>query len=183
MRNLFVSLAACAVPSLLAAPLCLAAENQEPKPGPEHKKLGYFVGQWKMEGEWKPGAMGPGGKVTATDKCEWFEGGYSVVCHSQGTNPMGPSKSIGILGYSMEDKAYTYTGVDNSAMTFTSVPHGTVQGDTWVYTDEGKMGGQMMKTKVTIKELSPTAYTFKMETAGSDGKWTTMMESKSTKVP
>jgi hypothetical protein len=67
-------------------------------------------------------------------------------------------------------------------MTFTTVPHGTLQGDTWLYTDESMMGGQKMKTRVTIKELSPTSYTFKMEMAGADGKWATLMESKSTKI-
>ena len=62
----------------------------------------------------KPGPMGPGGKFTSTDNCEWFEGHYSVVCRSEGTMPMGPSKSIGILGYSPEEKVYTYYGVDNT---------------------------------------------------------------------
>ena len=63
-----------------------------------------------------------------------------------------------------------------------SVPKGTVQGDTWTYHDEGMMGGKPVKTRVTIKELSPTAYTFKMEIQGADGKWMPMMESKNTKV-
>lgn len=182
MRKAFSSSVVASVASLFWVPFAFAAETQAPKPGPEHKKLGYFVGEWKVEGEIKPGMMGPGGKVTSTDKCDWFEGGFSVVCNTAGTSPMGPTKGIGILGYSTEDKAYTYTGVDNSPMAFTTVPHGTVQGDTWLYTDESTMGGQKMKTRVTIKELSPTAYTFKMETAGADGKWATLMESKSTKV-
>jgi hypothetical protein len=39
-----------------------------------------------------------------------------------------------------------------------------------------------VKSRVTIKELSPTAYAFKMEMQGADGKWITAMESKSTKV-
>ena len=43
------------------------------------------------------------------------------------------------------------------------------------------MGGKKMKTRVIIKELSPTAYTFTMEMQGPDGKWAPMMESKSTK--
>ena len=95
---------------------------------------------------------------------------------------MGPSKSIGILGYNTEEKVYTYYGVDNSGMTMASVPRGTLQGDTWNYTDEGMMGGQKVKSRVTIKELSPTAYTFRMDFQGPDGKWMPMMESKSTKV-
>ena len=44
------------------------------------------------------------------------------------------------------------------------------------------MGGKKVHTRVTIKELSPTAYTFKMEMQAPDGKWMPMMESKNTKV-
>jgi hypothetical protein len=66
-------------------------------------------------------------------------------------------------------------------MSMTSVPRGTLTGDTWTYTDEGQMGGQKVKSRVTIKELSPTAYTFTMELQGPDGKWAPLMESKSTK--
>ena len=66
---------------------------------------------------------------------------------------MGASKSIGILGYSPEEKVYTYYGVDNTNMTMASVPKGTVQGKTWTYNDESMMGGKKMKTRVTIKEL------------------------------
>jgi uncharacterized protein DUF1579 len=169
----------CVLISLAGVPLLAA---QASKPGPEHARLGYFVGKWHAEGELKPGPMGPGGKVTSTDNCEWFEGKFSVVCRSEGTMPTGPTKSIGILGYSPEEKVYTYYGVDNTNMTMASVPKGTVKGDTWTYTDEGMMGGQKMKTRVTIKELSATSYTFKMEMAGADGKWMPMMESKNTKV-
>jgi hypothetical protein len=67
-------------------------------------------------------------------------------------------------------------------MSMASVPKGTVRGDTWTYTDEGMMGGEKHKTRVTIKELSPTAYTFRMEMEGPGGKWMPMMESKNTKV-
>ncbi len=155
---------------------------QMPTPGPEHKRLGYFVGKWTSEGEMKPSAMGPGGKITSSDTCEWFEGGFAVICRAEGKTPIGPSKSVGILAYSPEQKVYTYYGVDNSNMAMTTIPHGTVQGDTWTYTDESMMGGQKVKSRVTIKELSPTSYTFMMEMHGPDGKWAPVMESKNTKV-
>lgn len=179
MKRLFNLLAAFTVVS--AADLQFAAA-QAPRPSPEHARLGYFVGKWTSEGEMKPGPMGPGGKMTTSDTCEWFEGRFSVVCRSEGTTPMGATKNIGILGYSTEEKAYTYYGVDNSNMTMASVPRGTVRGDTWTYTDESMMGGKNVKSRVTIKELSPTMYTFRMELQGPDGKWTPMMESKNTKV-
>ena len=155
---------------------------RHPKPGPEIQRLKYFVGQWSTEGEIKPGSMGPGGKFTQTSQCDWFEGRFAVVCNTEGQTPMGASKGMDILGYSSEDKAYTYYGVDNSGMTMTRVPHGTLQGDTWTYNDEGTMGGKKIKTRVVIKELPPSAYTFRMDTQGADGKWTTVMESKSTRA-
>jgi hypothetical protein len=175
-------LAVSAVVSVAGVQLLAAQTPQAPKPGPEQARLGYFVGKWTAEGEMKPGPMGAGGKIKSTDTCEWFEGRFSVICRSEGTTPMGASKSIGILGYSPEEKVYTYYGVDNTNMTMASVPKGTIQGDTWTYTDEGTMGGQKFKTRVTIKELSPTAYTFRMEMQGPDGKWMPMMESKNSKV-
>ena len=98
-----------------------------PKPGPEHERLKYFVGKWTTEGEMKPGPMGPGGKFTSTDTCEWFEGRFAVVCHSDGKMAAGPAKSIGILGYSAEEKVYTYYGVDNSNMTIYILNRDTLQ--------------------------------------------------------
>jgi hypothetical protein len=183
MKRPFDLLAAFIVVSAAGVQLAAAQAPQAPKPGPEHKRLGYFVGKWTTEGEMKPGPMGPGGKMKSTDSCEWFEGQFSVVCRSEGTSPMGPTKNIGILGYSPEEKVYTYYGVDNSNMTMASVPRGTVRGDTWTYTDESTWGGQKVKSRVTIKELSPTKYTFKMEAQGADGKWAPMVESTTTKVP
>lgn len=177
--NLLTAFAMVSAASLQVLP---AQTPQAPKPGPEHARLAYFVGKWTAEGEMKPGPMGPGGKMTTSDNCEWFEGQYSVICHSEGTTPAGPTKSIGILGYSPEEKVYTYYGVDNSSMTMASVPKGTLKGDTWTYTDEGTMGGKKYKSRVIIKELSPTSYSFKMDMQGPDGKWIPMMESKNTKV-
>jgi hypothetical protein len=181
MRRVLPTLAVAA--ALNAAPLAVAAAQGQPpsKPGPEHKRLAFFVGKWTSQGEVKPGPMGPGGKMTSTDTCEWFEGQFSVICRYEGNGPAGPSKGIGILGYNPEEKVYTYYGVDNTSMNMASVPKGTVKGDTWTYTDEGTMGGQKFKTRVTIREVSPTEQSFKMEMQGPDGKWMPMMESKSTK--
>jgi hypothetical protein len=183
MKRVFALLAVSVFGAVAGLQLAAAQAPPQPaKPGPEHQKLGYFVGKWTNEGEMKPGPMGPGGKMTSIETCEWFDGRFAVVCRGEGKGPMGPTKSLGILGYSTEEKVYTYSGVDNSGMTMASVPRGTVQGDTWTYNDEMVMGGQKVKTRVTIKELSPTAYTFKMELQGPDGKWAPMMEAKSTKA-
>jgi hypothetical protein len=175
-------LSAAAFVSAVTVQLAVAQAPPPAKPGPEHARLGYFVGKWKAEGEIKPGPMGPGGKLTSADDCQWFEGRFSVICRSEGTTPMGATKSIGMIGYSSEEKVYTYYAVDNSNMTMASVPKGTIQGNTWTFTDESTMGGQKVKSRVTIKELSPKSYSFRMEFQGPDGKWMPAVESTNTKV-
>jgi hypothetical protein len=180
MRTRLFHLAVCLV---LSSGLALAqAPAEKPKPGPEHKKLGYFVGKWAMDAETKPNPFMPGGKVTSKDTCEWFEGGFAVLCRSEGKGPTGPMKSLGILGYSTEEKAYTYYGLDNSPMAMATVPRGTVEGGSWVYNDETKMGGKMVKSRYTIKDTTPTSYTFRWELLGEDGAWQTVMEGKATRA-
>jgi hypothetical protein len=173
--------------TILAAAFVLATApatqaQEPPKPGPEHKKLEYFAGKWTSEAEAKANPFGPAGKYTAKDDCSLFQGGFAVVCHSEGTGPTGAMKSVGILGYSGEEKVYTYYGLDNSGMVPTTVSRGTLTGDTLVYTDESKMAGKLMKSRYTIKQLSPTAYTFKWEMQDEKGTWATLMEGKSTKA-
>lgn len=183
MKRALVSLAAGSVVAVMAAhAVAMAQAPQPPKPGPEHQRLGYFVGTWTSEGEVKPGPMGPGGKTSMTDTCEWFEGGFAVICRSEGRTPMGPNKALAVMSYSTEEKVYTYYAVDNSGMTMASVPRGTRTGDTWNYTDEGMMGGKKFKMRVMLKEVSPTEYTFKMEMLGDTGAWMPVMEARSTKA-
>jgi len=151
-----------------------------PAPGPEHKALAYFTGKWKSDGEMKPGVMGPGGKLTSVDTCESFTGGFHVVCKGEGTGPMGKMSSIGILGYSAGEKAYTYYGIDS--MGSGELARGHKTGGTWTYTASSNFGGQTFQSRYTITETSPTTYTFKWESSQDKKTWTVVMEGKSTKV-
>ncbi len=165
---------------LVAVP---AARAQEPpKPGPEHQKLDYFVGTWTSEGDLKANPAMPAGKYTSKDECQWFKGGFALKCDSKGSGPMGPVEGASLVGYSGEEKVYTVYGIDSTGMVPTTVSKGSVQGDTWVFTDESKMGGKMVKTRYTMKQLTPASYTFKWEMQGEGGAWSTVMEGKSTKV-
>jgi hypothetical protein len=78
-----------------------------PKAGPEQLRLHYFVGQWKNEGEMKPGPSGPGGKFSSMDEAHML-GDFFMVTHSKGTGPMGPKTEVAIIGYDANQKAYTY---------------------------------------------------------------------------
>jgi len=157
-----------------------AQSPQMPKPGPEVKKLDYFAGTWNTEGDIKPSPFGPGGKFSATEHNEWMPGGFFLVTHSEGTYAMGESKGLAVMGYKADDKVYTYHAFDSMGETIAAT--GAVEGNTWTWHSEDKMGGKVMKGRYTVHVLSPTSYTFKFEMASDSGEWNTIMEGKATKA-
>jgi len=79
-------------------------------------------------------------------------GGFFVMCHSEGTGPMGPGKGVSFLGYDPNEKVYTYHEFTNTGDAIDA--KGTVNGDTWNWTAESKMGDTKMNVRVTIKHVS-----------------------------
>jgi hypothetical protein len=156
------------------------AQAGPPTPGPELKKLDYFVGSWTSEGDMKPGPMGPGGKMTASEDSKWMDGGFFVVIHSTFKSAaMGNVSAIAFMGYDTEEKKYTYDEFNSMGEAIHS--KGTVDGDTWTWTNEMKMGPQTMKGRFTMKILSPTSYTYKFEMSADGTKWDLVMDGKDTK--
>lgn len=167
---------------LFAAAAAQAQEKKAgpPAPGPEVKKLAYFAGNWTSEGEVKPNPMMPAGKMTSTDVCTWYKGGFFVVCNSKGSGPMGSVQSTGVLGYDTEGKAYTYYGYDSIG--HGSGGKGTTDGKTWTYTSEEKAGGKTMYGRYVIADMTPDSYTFKWDMSEDNKTWTNVMEGKSTRA-
>ncbi len=160
--------------------VALAQEPQMPAPGPEHKAMSAFAGKWSFEGKAEAGPMGPGGPVTFTETCEMFQGGFALVCRSEGKNPMGPTKSLAIMTYDTEKKAYTYYAVEADFPAFLAT--GTTDGKVWNWTTETKIGSETMTTAVTITVTSPTSRTFEMKMSMDGGKtWAPGVSGKSTK--
>ena len=158
----------------------LAQAPQTPTPGPEHKALSAFAGKWSFEGTMNEGPMGPGGPVIFTETCEMFEGGFALVCRSEGKHPIGPVKTLSIMSYDAEKKAYTYYAVEPGMPPFMAI--GKNEGKAWNWTTESTMGGQTMKTAVTVTVPTPTSQTFDMKWSTDGGKtWLPVMSGKSTK--
>jgi Protein of unknown function (DUF1579) len=175
-RSLAVSLL------LLIALPALAEPPKLPAPGPETQKLAYFVGTWKTEGMVSENPFMPGGKMSSTDTCEWFDGKFAVVCKTRGQGPMGPSRGLGIMNWSPEEKVYLYFGVDNTPMAMSTVPRGTVDGDVWTYSDESRMNGKLVKSRYVMTRIDQRTYSFKWEIEGEGGAWSTVVTGKSTRV-
>jgi hypothetical protein len=168
----------CAMPLFALAGLT-SAQTDTPKPAPELKKLNYFVGTWSAEGEIKPGLFGPGGKFTGTNRVQWMDGAFFLVTQSDFHGAVGNGTETAYMGYDGNDKLYTY----DSFNTLGEADHakGSLDGDTWVWLSETKVGSTSLKGRLTIKVLSARGYKFKFETSPDGNAWTTMLEGKDTK--
>jgi hypothetical protein len=155
------------------------AQTEAPKPAPELKKLDVFAGTWTLDGSMKPGAMGPGGSMTENERCEWMVGGFYLVCHSDFKSSMGNGTGLSVMGYSPDDKAYTYREF-NSYGEFDD-SRGMLDGDTWTWTSDEKMNGMTMKGRFTMKITSATSYNFTFDMSQDGTKWSTVMDGKATK--
>lgn len=156
------------------------AQMEMPKPGPELKKLDVFAGSWTLDGTIKPSEMGPGGTMTETEKCEWMQGGFYLVCNTDYKGTMGSGVGTSYMGYSPEEKAYTYREF-NSFGEFDD-SRGTLDGDIWTWkTGDYKEGGMTMKGKFIMKMTSATSYTFEYDMSRDGTKWNMLMEGKATK--
>ena len=160
--------------------LLVAQAPPMPKPAPEHKRLHYFLGEWKNEGNMKASPWGPGGKFTGTDHNTML-GDFFLVMHSDSTGPMGVMKEVAVMGYDAKEKVYTYQGFDS--MGEHDVSKGTISGTTWTWlSPEQDMGGKKVKGRFVLNEVSPTSYTYSYDVSTDGGAWTNVMEGKASKV-
>jgi hypothetical protein len=161
--------------------LCMTAAfgQNPPKPDPELQKISFFVGNWTSEGDMKPGPMGPGGKVTIQEEGKWMDGGFFIVFHSTFKTLMGNGTGIALMGYDPQQRSYTYDEFNSTG----EANHfkGTVEGETWTWISEMKMGPQTVKGRFTQKVLSPTSYSYKFELSSDGTTWNLIMDGKSTK--
>jgi hypothetical protein len=164
---------------LLAIGLSARPQMETAKPAPELKKLDYFAGTWIAEGDLKPGPLGPGGKFTGTNQVQWMDGGFFLVTHSEFNGAMGKGMETAYMGYDSNDKTYTY----DSFNTLGEADHakGNVDGDTWTWQSESRVGPQTVKGRLTIKMLSAATYHFKFEMSPDGTSWNTVLEGKDTK--
>jgi len=164
---------------LFALALHAQAQMEMPKPGPELKKLDMFAGSWIMDGDIKPGPMGPGGKMTENERCKWMDGGFFLVCHWDFKSSMGNGTETSYMGYDVDDKVYTFDAFNSMGEAVHA--KGKVNGDTWTWTSDSKMAGQPVKTHFIMRVSTPTSYSVKYDMSQDGTTWTTLMDGKATK--
>lgn len=163
---------------LLCTPL-VVAQTAPAKPGPEIKRMERMLGQWNYQGEAKESPLGPAGKITGSESCEWFQGGFAIVCRSKGTGPQGSGTGMSVMGYDPAQKTYTYYSISSRGDNI--FVRGHLKGNVWVFEDTMPVEGKSMKIRATVTEDSATASSFKLEVGPADGQMMVVEEGKSTK--
>jgi Protein of unknown function (DUF1579) len=154
---------------------------QQPRPAPEVSKLGYYVGSWQGEGETRGGPLGPAGKLSSTATCEWFAGGFQLVCRGEETGPTGKRTYLNIRAYDEAAKAYTEYGISSFGECEYDTG-GSIVGNKRTFVVNSEVGGKPARFRYTEVQVSPTFYTYQAEASVDGGPWTVIAEGRVTKV-
>jgi hypothetical protein len=159
------------------------ATVQQSKPGLEVQRLAYYLGTWRGEGETKGGPFGPAGKLSSTMTCDWFAGGFHLVCRGEERGPTGKRTFLNILAYDEKAKAYTEYGISSLGESEYSTG-GSIVGNKRTFVKDLDSGVEGKPTKLTYTEVqvSPTLYTYQAEASINGGPSTVIAEGKITKV-
>lgn len=160
--------------------LCAQEAGGPPKPGAEHAKLGFFVGKWTSEGDLKPSVYSPGGKFTFTEECEWLAGNFAIICHSEGQTTGATVKGVSIMSYDAGEGKYIY--FESNSVGENTYSHGTVDGNTWTWTNEEQMGGKTVHGRFTLTRLDDNTASYKFELGAGSDPLAVIMEGKQTRV-
>jgi len=170
---------------LFLSMFCLAtamqAQAQAPKPDPELKKLHVWVGRWTLEGEFKPGPLGPGGKWTGEDNCRMILGGFFYQCQLSGKVAEADMRILAISVYDPANKNFPSGFYFGDGGRFSGVLTNT--GNTWAYAGQLATAGKQYQYKGTFV-LAPdlASATHKAEISSDGQTWAPWAEAKFTKV-
>ncbi len=168
---------------LFASSLALAQSrtDQTPKPSPEVQKLGYYVGTWVGHGETLAGPFGGGGKLSSKMTCNWFAGGFQIVCRGEETGPTGTREYLNIKAY--DEKAQAYTEYSISSFGETEYNQGgSLVGNTLKWMVDQDAGGRPAKFRYVETRQSPNLMSYEAEVSVDGQPWTALAQGKIAKV-
>lgn len=149
-------------------------------PTPEQQIMGYFIGNWSLQGTTKISPTSPPAEFHGKEKSEWVSGQHFVETHTDMHGPMGDTRSTRVMEYNPADKVYTYNAYNSLGEHIMAVGH--LDGNTWTWTAEQKLNGVTVPARYTFNFVSKNSYTFKSEVESPDGKWAVVMEGTATRT-
>jgi hypothetical protein len=105
--------------------------DRPPKPGPEHERLGVFIGKWINEGHTTASAGAPPLKILTSDVYEWVPGRFFVLHTAYGRIGGTGVGGVEIIGYDAASQTYRSHFFDSQGNQTTDEL--TVEDDTWTW--------------------------------------------------
>jgi hypothetical protein len=155
--------------------------TQSPKPDPELKKLAVYVGQWRYEGESKPGPLGPAGKVAGEAISEMILRGFFLDWRWKEQANGAETRGLEILGYDPINKNYSSTAyVDDGS---SSAGAYVFEGNTSNYSGRLTIGEKQYLFRYTETFAADLMSFVQRAEVSVDGKtWMPLSEIRYTKV-
>ena len=167
--------------ALLLVGVALQAQTPAPKPGPEHKKLDIWVGDWTYEGENHATPLGPAGKFSGKNSARPILGGFFIEFRGEEKGTAGTTQWLEVDGYDSVSKKFTWNvfSSDGSVQTVTY----TIEGTTVPYSGTLIVGGKQYKIRGTCVFTPDFTINIDKREISVDGKtWMPFWEAKATKV-
>ena len=160
---------------LLIVAVCHADAAQQPGRTPEVQRLGYYVGAWRGEGQTRGGPLGPAGRLSSTMTCEWFAGGFQIVCRGEETGPTGTRQFLNIRAYDQAARSYTEYSISSFGETEYNTG-GSMAGNTRTFVTPIDANGRRVQIRYFEELVSPTRFTYRAEASVDGGAWQLIAE-------
>jgi hypothetical protein len=150
-------------------------QEQSPAAISAQKRLGFFVGTWRISGTIHQSSLGPAGSLAGSQHIEWGADATSLISTWEEQRSTGRDSGTGAYRYDPKLESYFYHGTSKDGEVEDST--GMFTGDTWVWSsDLRSQDGTAMKGRFTIKVISSSSYTFRFEISSQADKWSTVTE-------
>jgi hypothetical protein len=162
--------------------IAVAQANPAPAaPSPQQQVMGYFVGNWSLQGTTKISPTSPPAEFTGKEQSEWTQGSYFVETHSDVHGPLGDVRSTRVMEYNPKSHLYLYNLYNSLGEHIIAMGH--LDGNTWTWKAEEKLNDVIAQARYTFNFVSKDSYTFKKEIQPTtNGPWVTIMQGTATRA-
>jgi hypothetical protein len=162
---------------LLAIPVILFAQTGKILKDAGLKKLNVFVGTWKSV---NTSAGGPA--ISAISTIAWSANGLYLIADQIVTIGDKKTNNLSIYSYNQEHDVYKLSLVGVPGMAPFSIPV-SYKSDMLIYSSDYTDGsGKKMYNRTLNTFISPTLYTYQVQSSTDSINWTTSMEGRTVKV-
>ena len=148
-----------ALVATLVASSAIGVDAQPVAPSAGHARLAQLVGKWTLKGM--------EGRFRET--CEWYEGRFHVVCHTENIRADGSiGRGMSILGYLPAEDAYTYHGIGARGRNVTQ--RGRFRDGTFEFVTPA--AGDAPAIRIRLGPFGERGFPTVEEALAPDGTWT-----------